>query len=188
MIWIKIGGQKRRIEVALRRPDPTGALMPALRQGFFLVHATTVAKLRQPGAARRNFVQGAARACNGALQMVDEHPWSTKSDAFAIAFLPASVGNFFDDDGVAHSHDLMDFATVQTLAMGFEFALFGRFAPPYRLIPLAPLPGGARFAPFALLLGASFLIIALGIGRSKLAIHFALQATHRLFVGSQVFG
>ena len=30
--WIEIGGQKRGIQVALYRPDATGALVPALRE------------------------------------------------------------------------------------------------------------------------------------------------------------
>src|SRR5258707_11968865 len=33
--WIEIGRQKRRVQIALHRPDATGALMPALPQRLF---------------------------------------------------------------------------------------------------------------------------------------------------------
>ena len=41
MCWIEIGGQKRRVEVALDGPDATWALMPALPE--WLGHAAAAA-------------------------------------------------------------------------------------------------------------------------------------------------
>ncbi len=87
-----------------------------------------------------NFVQGAARTCNGASQMVDEHPWSTKSHTFAVLLLPAFIREFFGENGVAHRHDLMGQTSVQALAMGRQLALFARLAPSGGLIALALLP------------------------------------------------
>ena len=66
---------------------------------------------------RGNFVQGAARTCNGAPQMVHEHPWGPKPHAPSITSLPASVGKLFGMHRVALSHQLMDFASVQALAV-----------------------------------------------------------------------
>ena len=67
--WIEIGGQKRGVEVALHRPDATRALMPTLRERLRDELATAVTKLGQFGRACGNFVQGAARACNGASEV-----------------------------------------------------------------------------------------------------------------------
>src|SRR5260221_10848211 len=46
-------------------------------------------------------------------------------------------GNLFGDQGVAHSHQLMDLAPMQALAMGCQLALFGRFASPGGLVAFA---------------------------------------------------
>jgi len=62
--WIQIGGQKRRVEVALHRPNAAAALMPALGQRLFDKLSAAMAKLRQFRAAGGDFEQGAARTCN----------------------------------------------------------------------------------------------------------------------------
>ena len=81
---LEIGGQKCRVEVALHRSDATGALVPALRERLFHRLAAAVAQLRQLGGARGNLAQGAARACNGAFQETDKHPWSPQSHTLAV--------------------------------------------------------------------------------------------------------
>ena len=93
-------------------------------------------------------MQGAARACNGASQLVDEHPWSSQSHAFSILFLPASIGELLGEDGVAHGHDLVGQTPMQALAMGRELALSGRLAAPAGLVALALLPAGAPLPRF----------------------------------------
>ena len=72
MIWIRdveIGSQKRGIQIALDRANPTGALMHPHRERFFDTRSTAVTKLAQFGGTCRDFEQGAARACNGAPQV-----------------------------------------------------------------------------------------------------------------------
>ena len=66
--WIKVSRQKRRVEVALDRPNATRTLVPALPQQLGHVLAAAMTVLGEFAAARRNFHQGAARACNGAFQ------------------------------------------------------------------------------------------------------------------------
>ena len=124
--WIKIGGQKRGVQVALHRPDATRALVPTLRERLLDERATAMTPLGQFGGACGNFVQGAARACNGASEVCYEHPWSTKSHALAVPFLPAFIGNLLGDDGVAHRHDLVGQPAMQALAVGRQPALAGR--------------------------------------------------------------
>src|SRR4051794_24436696 len=108
MCWIEIGCQKRRIEIPLDWPNATGALMNPLREGFFDVPAAAMAILGQFGLVRRNFAQDAARACNGAFQKTYKHPWCAKSYASSVALLPRLVGKLFEDDRVAHCHDLVN--------------------------------------------------------------------------------
>ncbi len=105
---------------------------------------------------RGHFDQGAARTCNGASQLFYRHPWSPKAHTFAVLFLPPLVGNLFQDNGVAHLHDLMDHATMQALAMGCQLAFFGSFAPSGVFVPRTPLPVQAFLAP---LLGPPLLIV-----------------------------
>src|SRR5258707_12742365 len=181
--WIKVGGQKRGVQVALHRPDATGALVPALPERLFDRLAAAVTILGQLRGTRGNLVQGAARACNGASQMVDQHPWGAKSRASSVAFLPRFVGNLFEDDGVAHTHDLMDHTPMQALAMGGQLALAGRFAAPGDLVATALLPGGT---PFAALFGPPLLVIVLGVGGPPLPPHAALQAADSSCIRSQL--
>ena len=123
---IQIGGQKRRVEVTLDGPNATGALVPALPQRLRNELAAAMTELGEFGAARGDFEQGAARTCNGASQHLYEHPWGTESHTATKLFLPGTIGQFFSDNGVAHGHDLMDEAAMQTFAVGGEFALAGR--------------------------------------------------------------
>lgn len=55
--------------------------MPALRERFLAGPAAAMTKLREFGAARGNLDQGAARTCNGASQMLYQHPWGAKAHA-----------------------------------------------------------------------------------------------------------
>ena len=106
--WIQIGGQKRRVEVALHWPHTAAALMPALGQRLFDGLTTAMAKLRQFGAARGELTQGAAGTCNRASQVVYEYPWGVASHALAILLLPGSVGELFGPNRVATLDDLMN--------------------------------------------------------------------------------
>src|SRR3989442_7275662 len=124
--WIEGGRQKCGIEIPLDGSNATGALVKPLREGLFHRLAAAMTKLREFGAARGNFDQGAARACNGASQLCYQHPWGAKAHASSILFLPRLVGNRFEDAGVAHTHDFMDYAAMQALAMGCELAFFAR--------------------------------------------------------------
>src|SRR5260221_8577589 len=130
-------------------------------------------KLGEFGTSSGDLVQGAARACNGALQVVNEHPWGTTSHASAIAFLPAFIGNLLANDGVAHGHDLVSEPPMQALPVGGQLAFFGRFAAPAGLVAAALLPPGSAFAA---LLGPAPLIVVLRIGGAPLPLHLALEA------------
>src|SRR6266571_3060663 len=153
--------------------------MPALRKRLFEGLAAAVTELREFGRAGGNFEQGAARACNGASQYFNKHPWCSQSDASPILFLPGLVGNLFEDDGVAYRHDLVDLLPMQALAVSGQSAFFGRFSAAGFLVATAPLPMQPPFPPFlaALFLDAPHRVVVVGISRSPLSIHFALQAT-----------
>ncbi|GHO45933.1 hypothetical protein KSX_40960 [Ktedonospora formicarum] len=62
--WIKVGGKKRGIEIALDGTHAAGTLMPALGEGLLDLCATAMTPLTQCRGACGNFYQGAARACN----------------------------------------------------------------------------------------------------------------------------
>ena len=113
-----------------------------LRERLLDASSAAVAILGQFRGACGNFDAG----CRPCLQrcvckVCYKHPWGAKSHALAIAFLPAFVGDLLGDDGIAHGHDLMDYAAMQALAMGGQPALFGRFASPGLLVALAAFPG-----------------------------------------------
>src|SRR5258708_6220416 len=141
-----------------------------------------MAPLGEFGFPRGDCVQGAARSCNGASQLLDQHPWGTKTHTLAKAFLPTFIGEVFGDDGIAHPYDLVDQATVQALAMGTQAAFFGGFALAGGLISFALLPGQPVLAAF---LGAALGIIVARIGRATLALHLALEPTDRLLIGEK---
>jgi hypothetical protein len=122
--WIKVGGQERRIQITLHRANSARALVPALRKRLLERLAAPVTELAEFGRACGNFNQGAARACNGASQQLNEHPWCSESDASPVLFLPRLVGEFLDDDGVAYRHELMDLLPMQALAMSRQLAFF----------------------------------------------------------------
>jgi hypothetical protein len=149
-------------------------LVPALRERFAHALPAAMTILRELSALRGNFDQGAARAYNGALQVVDEHPWGAKTHAFAVTFLPAFVRDLFQVNGVAHLHDLVNHPAMQALAMSFQFAFSGGLAPPGGLVASALFPGRRALAPLP---GTASLIEVLGIGCTPLPVHFAFQAT-----------
>ena len=180
---IEIGGQKCRVEVALHRPDTTGALVPARRVRFFHRLAAAVAKLRQFGGACGNLGQGAARACNGAFQETDKHPWSSQSHTLAVLFLPAFVRNLFEDDRVAHRHDGVDPLAMQALALSRQFAFGVGFPAPDFLVGAAALP--VQFL-LAVLLDATLCIVVVGMSRPTLPIHLALESTDFLLMRGQL--
>ena len=60
--WIKVGGQKSRVQIALHRTDATGALVNAQGERLFERLATAVTELGQFRASCGDFEQGAARA------------------------------------------------------------------------------------------------------------------------------
>src|SRR5262249_41649986 len=64
---IQMRRQKRRVQVTLHWPNPTGTRMRALGERLPDVGATAMAILREPGTLGGDFEQGAARACNGAF-------------------------------------------------------------------------------------------------------------------------
>src|SRR5260370_8477644 len=97
--------------------------MPTLPQRLFDGLAAAMAKLRQFGAAGGDFMQGAARACNGASQMVYQHPWGSASHALAVTFLPAFVGDLFGANGVPHCHDLRHYSPIHALPVVGQLSL-----------------------------------------------------------------
>src|SRR5713101_8951869 len=122
--------------------------MPTLRQRLFDRLAAAVTVLREPGCARRNFDQGAARACNGALQQLNEHPWGAKSNAATILFLPRFIVDFLHDDGLALAHDLVNLVAMQAFAMGSQLAFLLCFAASGPLVSATVLPLEALLALF----------------------------------------
>jgi hypothetical protein len=115
--------------------------MKPLRERLFDAGSTAVTELAQFGLPRGNFEQGAARTCNGAFQECYKHPWGSQSNASPILLLPCPVGKLFEDDRVAHGHNLMHLLAVQTFAVGSQLALFGGFAAPDFLVGAAAFPG-----------------------------------------------
>ncbi len=75
--------------------------------------------------------------------------------------------------GVAQPHDLVDHATMQTLAMSFQFAFSGGLAPPGSQIAPAVFPGQPLLAS---LLGTTLLIVVVRIGHPPFSIQAALKA------------
>src|SRR6266571_8016670 len=130
-------------------------------------------ELREFAGMGGNFEQDAARTCNGASQHFHKHPWGAKSHAPSVLFLPAFVGNLLGDHSVAYSHQFMDLAPMQALAMGRQLALFARFASPGGLVAAAFFPD--EFV-LAALFDAPLCVIVVGIGCSPLPIHLALQS------------
>src|SRR5262245_59255520 len=112
LCWIQRGGQKRGVQVTLDGSDATGTRVPALPQRFLHELAAAMTELGEFGRVRRNFHQGAARACNGAFQHFYEHPWGTESHTPAKLLLPGTIGKLFGEDRVAHRHDLMNQAAM----------------------------------------------------------------------------
>lgn len=85
MILIKRRGQKGGIQVSLDGAHSAGTVVPALRERLFHAPPATMAELTQLAPARGNFDQDAARACNGALQLFDKHPWGSQPDAINLS-------------------------------------------------------------------------------------------------------
>jgi hypothetical protein len=59
--WIEVGHQKRRIQIALHRPDATSAVMKPRRVRLWGILTTAVTVLGELGGLGGNLVQGAAR-------------------------------------------------------------------------------------------------------------------------------
>ena len=89
----------------------------------------------------------------GASQVCYKHPWGAKTHALAILLLPRAVRDLFEDDRVAHRHDLMDLALL-----------------PHQLLLAAAL------------LDPTLGVIVVRVGHAPLPIHVALQAAHLLLV------
>src|SRR5260370_15720234 len=166
-----MGAHERRIQDSLPRRVGGRALVHPLRQGFGDEGPAAVTILGEFGRARGNLVQGAARTCNGALQMVDQHPWGTQFHALAVAFLPAFVGKLLGEDGLAHRYNLVGQLPMQALAVGHKLALPGRLAPPSCLVAVALLPAGSAFLA---LLRTAPLVIVLRFAPPPLPLHPAL--------------
>src|SRR5258708_23164609 len=156
--------------------------MPTLRERLFHAFSAAMTELAQFGRSRGNLDQGAARACNGALQLLYKHPWCSKTHTFSILLLPRLIGNLFENDRVAHCDDLMDLFAMQALAVRGQLAFSFRFAPACLLVALARFPVQP---PLALLLETAFFIIVLRITRSPLPIHLPLQPADVLLIRSQ---
>ena len=133
--------------------------------------------------ACRDFVQGAARTCNGAFQMCYQHPWGAKSHALAITAMPALIGDLLGDDGMAHGRDLVNQPPMQALAVGCQPALAGRLAPSGGLVAFTLLPPGSTFTALG---GPTPLVIVLQIGGTPLPLHAPLQATDSSRIGTQL--
>jgi hypothetical protein len=117
-----------------------------------------------------------------ALEHLYEHPWCAKAHTLPKLLRPRPIGEFFSDDGVPDSHDLMDEATMQTLAMGREFPLARGLTSPDGEIPLAVFPVEALLPA---LLDASFFIVVLRIVRTPLPVHLTLKTADRLGIRSE---
>ena len=182
--WIKVGGQERRIQITLHRANSARALVPALRKRLFERLAAPVTELTEFGCAGSNFNQGAARACNGASQQLNEHPWSAKSYTFAVLFLPRLVGEFLDNDGVAYRHELMDLLPMQALAMSRQLAFLAGLPASGFLVGLAAFPVQLLLAS---LLDAPPLVVVVGIGGAPLSLHLALEPADVLLIRGQRF-
>src|SRR5258708_19464616 len=142
---------------------------------------TELAQFRR---ARGNFEQDAARACNGALQAFYKHPWGSQSNTAPILLLPRLVGELFEDDSVAHGHDLMDLFAVQALAVGSQLAFFRGLSAPGLLVVSARFPVELILA---LLLDTTLLIVVVGIGCPSPPIHLALEPPALLLIPYQSF-
>src|SRR5579885_680729 len=100
--------------------------------------------------------------------MRKKHPWSTKSDASTILFLPGFERGFFYRDGSPSLGNTMRQMSMQALAMSSQFAFGIGVLSPGRFVPLALFPVQATF------FDATLLIIIVGIIDSSLSVHLAL--------------
>src|SRR5215469_6609240 len=141
-------------------------------------------ELREFRRARGNFEQAAARACNGALQECYKHAWASQSHASPILLLPRLVGKLFEDDSVAHGHDLVHFFAMQTLAVGSQLALFARLSASGLLVVAAHFPVQLLVA---VLVDPTLLIVVVGVGCPSLPLHLPLEPTDFLLSGYQRF-
>jgi len=180
---IERGGKIGGIQIPLDRTHAAGAVMPALGERLFHAPPTPMTELAQFGPARGNLDQGAARSCNGALEVLDKHPWCSQSHALAVLFLPRFVGNPFENDRVAHRHDLVDLSPMQALAVSRQFAFSAGFPAPRLLVAPAVFPPQTLLA---VLLDPTLFIVVVGIGGPALPIHLALQPADVFLIGSQL--
>src|SRR5260370_28685956 len=144
--WVKISGEKCRVQVTLDGANSVGAVVPALRERLFGIGPATVTILRQFGSARGNFGQGAASLCNCAPQMIYQHPWGTEAHALPKLLLPAFVRNLLDMDVATGPYDLIHQAPVQALAMCSELAFLLRKPPSRGEVTSTVLPDEAPLA------------------------------------------
>jgi len=92
------------------------------------------------------------------------------------------VRKLFEDDGGAHSNDLMSFFAMQAPAMSGQLAVLFRLPSPGLLIAFAVLP--LELLPASPLDAASGVVV-LWVGCSPLPLHLPLQTPHLLRVGDQ---
>src|SRR5262245_33593623 len=96
--------------------------------------------------------------------------------------MPASVGDLFGDDGVAHSHKLVCEPAMHALPVGRQLAFSRGFTPSGGLVAAALFPPGSAFLA---LLRPTSLVVALGIGGTPLPLHLALQPADKARIGVQ---
>jgi hypothetical protein len=139
-VWLKGGGKKGRIEVALNGSDAALAAMDSFRERLLFARSTPMAELAEFGLLCRKFEQGAARACNGASQVFYKHPWCSFSDTLPKCLLPCLVGYLFNVDGIAKSDNIMGHLPMQALAVRSQLPFFGGFAPSRLLVAFTDFP------------------------------------------------
>src|SRR5215470_6468355 len=118
----------------------------------------------------------------GALQERYKHACGSQSNAAPILLLPRLVGKLFEDDGVAHGHNLMHLFAMQTLAVGSQLTFFGGLSASGLLVAAAHFPVQLLVAS---LLDTTLLIIVVGIARPSLPLHLALEPTDFLLIRYQ---
>src|SRR5947209_11919392 len=129
-----------------------------------------MAVLREFRRTGRDFMQGAASSYNRAFQPLHTPPLSMSPHALAILLLPCLVGEFFCDDGIPSSDNLMHESTMQALAIGGQLALVSRQTATGHFVALALFPSLLAF------FDTSFVVIVLWVIGPALSIQFPLEA------------
>ena len=159
-------GQVGTVQVSLGR-DSAVAHVPALRERF-LLHRAAVAALREPGPPGVQLDHLPASTRSQAGEERDKHPRGAASDRAPKLFLPRSIGDLLQVEGVPQRQHPMGKLPIAALVRGREPAV--HLAPPCLDLPLAL----AHLPALLALLHATPLVIVVRVVGAPLPVKFPL--------------